>query len=139
MEQGTVEKLDTWAVVEMFGHKKLAGKVSEHQVGSAALIRVDVPETLVQRRDGVHGEKVKQPGYTKLVGPGSIYCITPCSEEVARAAAQQLAEWNPVLPVSLPQQLTAGSTDVVDAELEEGDLGEGTDDELESELSDGIR
>lgn len=116
----STQPLDTWAVVEMFGHKKLAGHVTEHQLGGQALIRVDVPETRV-------GDNVV-PAHTKLLGPASIYCMTPCSEAIGRAAAQSLAGWNPVIPVDLPRQLTAGSGAIEDAELTtEGDF----DDDLE--------
>lgn len=37
--------LEGWCVVEILGHKKFAGYVSEQVIGSNALIRVDVPET----------------------------------------------------------------------------------------------
>lgn len=53
-------------------------------------IRVDVPETT-----GPYGDQ--RPAFSKVLGPSSIYAITPCTEEVARAAAAssytpQLAE-----------------------------------------------
>lgn len=105
------QPLDTWAIVELFGHKKLAGKVSEHTIGAAALVRVDVPET---EQSGVFTKP-----YTKLVGTGSIYCITPCTEDVARRAAQQIERWNDPIPVDIRPvpQIPAHATTTDDAEF----------------------
>lgn len=69
------EKLDGWAIVEVMGHSRYAGKVSEHTIGATAFVRIDVPEA---------SESV--PGFTKFLGAGSIFAITPVTEEVARAA-----------------------------------------------------
>ena len=68
---------DTFALVEIMGHLKLAGRVSEQTIAGQGFIRVDVPD--------VEG----QPGYTRLYGPNAIYSITPCSEEIARAYCQR--------------------------------------------------
>lgn len=70
------QKLETWAIVEIMGHQRFAGYVSERAIGGASLLQVDVPEC-----DG-------RAAFTKLIGVGSIYAITPCTEETARAAAQ---------------------------------------------------
>lgn len=70
------QKLETWAIVEIMGHQRFAGFVSERPIGGASMIQVDVPEC-----DG-------RAAFTKLIGVGSIYAITPCTEETARAAAQ---------------------------------------------------
>lgn len=92
--------LDCWAIVEILGHKQFAGHVSEHVLGAAALIRVDVPAT--EQPD--HATKQ----YSKLIGVGVIYCITPCTEAIARAAATRLERYNNPIPVDLPvPRLTA--------------------------------
>jgi hypothetical protein len=107
-EQAT--PLDGWAIVEVLGHKKFAGHVSEQAFGSAVLIRVDVPET-------DQGGVFTKP-YSKLIGPGSIYCITPCTEEIARAAAQRLERWNNPIPVDIAvQKQLPASVSTSDAEL----------------------
>src|SRR3972149_2524420 len=59
---------------ELFGHVTLAGYVSEQVIGGASFIRLDVPEV-----DG-------QAAFTKLLGAGAIYSITPTDEDVARSA-----------------------------------------------------
>lgn len=98
--------LDTWAIVEMFGHKRIAGKLSEHVLGAAALIRCDVPEVQLD-------QETKSPAYTRYLGVGSIYGITPCSEEVARAAAARIVRYDPPIPLEFqpPAQLAARTSD----------------------------
>ena len=109
MEQS--EKFEGWAVVEMLGHRKLAGKVSEQVIAGSALVRVDVPETQQTKAVAGYGGSVVEstPAYVKLIGVGSIYCITPCSEEIARRAAAVLERFNDPLPVTLPKLLVGGA------------------------------
>ena len=76
---------DFWAIVELFGHQRMAGRLTEATIGGCQFVRVDVPET---------GER---PAYTRLLGQGAIYAINVTSEEVARAAAHSLR----VEPVSV--------------------------------------
>lgn len=109
------QSLETWAIVEVMGHKKFAGYVTEQAFGAAALIRVDVPAT-------------EQPGgvttkpYSKLIGVGSIYCITPTTEAIARRVAQQLERWNEPIPVTLPEaRQIAATSDAEDAEVDDPD------------------
>lgn len=69
------ERFEEWAIIDLFGHQKIAGKVSEQQVGGCAFVRVDVPKT------------DKQAPFTRLFGAGAIYAITITDEETAKAAA----------------------------------------------------
>ena len=64
-----------YAVVEMMGHRKVVGVISESGFGPGNLIRVDV-----LGRDG----EIER---TEHVGVGSIYCLTEVTEDVAKAAA----------------------------------------------------
>jgi len=79
----TVEKFDEWAVVEIMGHKKYAGHVTEHAMGGSSFVRIDVPEITLS--DG----QTLAP-FTKLFGAGSVYCISPVTEETAKAFAAKL-------------------------------------------------
>lgn len=110
--------LDTWAIVEVLGHKKFAGKLTEQVFGAASMFRVDVPET-------DQGDRTTA-AYTKLIGVGSIYCITPCTEAIARAAAQALERWNEPIPVDLPmhRQLAAPAhvVEIVDGDEDRGEF-----------------
>lgn len=95
MEQ-TAEKFDQWGIVEVMGHKRFAGRITEQQIAGAALVRVDVPA--VERRD------VQYNAFTKLIGVASIYCITPTTEEVARKAAAVMADEGAAMPVYIPEE-----------------------------------
>lgn len=77
------EKFECWAVCEIMGHKKFAGLVSEQAIGGASFVRVDVPEVV-----GFDGKLL--PAFSKLFGAASIYCLSPCTEETARAFAAQI-------------------------------------------------
>lgn len=72
---------ESWAIVEVMGHRQFAGFVCEQAIGGASFVRVDVPEVKA-------GEETL-PAFTKLLGAGSIYAISPCTEETARAYAAQ--------------------------------------------------
>lgn len=60
------EKFEQWAIVDLFGHTRIAGKVSEQVIGGCSFVRVDVPE----RGDGPGGGSVlSAPTDRCLVGP----------------------------------------------------------------------
>ncbi len=85
------ERFETWAVIELFGHTRIAGMVTEATLGGCAFLRVDVPEA--------NGH----PGFTKYLGNGAIYSMTPVSEEIARAVAVNCRP-APVQPYELPER-----------------------------------
>lgn len=64
-----------WAVVELMGHRRVAGYVRECEIAGARFLQVDIP-----REDGT--------SCTQLYSPAAVYCITPVAEELARAAAR---------------------------------------------------
>ena len=64
-----------FAVVEMMGHRKIAGEIKQSELAPGALIRVDV--------FGANGEIER----TEHVGSSAIYDITICSEQTAKAVA----------------------------------------------------
>jgi hypothetical protein len=73
------EQFDQWAVIELFGHNRIAGRVTEQVIGGCSFVRVDVPKI-----DEI-------PAYTKLFGQGAIYAITITDERTSRAVAEQIA------------------------------------------------
>lgn len=83
-------KFDEWALVELFGHQKIGGKVSEASLAGGAFLRVDVPETKSQR------------AYTRFFGPGAIYSINPCEETIVRTWCEHHS-LEPVHRYELPQ------------------------------------
>lgn len=85
------ESFEGWAIIELFGHKVLAGRVSEQTIGGASFIRIDVPGP---------------DAFTKFLGPSAIYAITPTTEEMATLAARNvetrpISVW--VVPDPAPQ------------------------------------
>jgi hypothetical protein len=65
------EKFETWAIVEIFGHQIIAGKVSEQVIGGQGMLRIDVPQTS------------DRESFTKFYGMDAVYCITPVEEQTA--------------------------------------------------------
>lgn len=84
------EKFESWAIVELFGHQRIAGLVTEATIGGCPLIRVDVPMTK------------RHPSFTRFLGNGAIYGINPVAEEIARAAAENYGA-APIQPYELPE------------------------------------
>ena len=73
----------TWAIVELMGHKVVAGLTSKSEMLGKPLLRVDVPATSVY------------PQFTQFYGEAAIYCVTFVSEQVARLTAEE-TKLNPV-------------------------------------------
>lgn len=72
------EKFEVWALLELMGHNKIAGKVSEHKFGNTSMIRVDVPQV---------GEI---PAFTKFLSVNALYAINPITEKDALEYATML-------------------------------------------------
>lgn len=79
MDNDKAEHFNEWAILELFGRQRIAGRVSEAVIGGCAFVRVDVPG---------HGAR---PAFTKLFGQGAIYAITITDEGTARMAAAEFA------------------------------------------------
>lgn len=80
-EQTKQETFDAWCLVELFGHAKLAGKVSEANIAGGVLLRVDVPEIEVES----NGKVEKVAAYTKFYGTNAIYSLTVTTQETCEA------------------------------------------------------
>ena len=88
------DRFDTWAIVELLGHRRLVGKASEQEIAGTGFLRIDVPSEEGATRQ------------THLVNPSSVYCITPVSEEAAKLAARN-ANPDPVTRWELPASVQA--------------------------------
>lgn len=74
-----------WVIMEIFGHQRIAGYMTEQVIGGQGFIRVDVPEITAD----AHGGEAVQ-AHTKFYGPGAVYAINPVDESIARLAAVQI-------------------------------------------------
>lgn len=95
-----------WAVIEMFGHRKVAGLVTEVELAGATLLRVEVP-----------GEPDVKP---QFVGGKSVYNLSLETEQRCRAYASR----NPPEVLSryeLPATTERGLEPVDADEVDEGD------------------
>ena len=86
MEQ---ERFEAWGIVDLFGHTRLAGRISEQTIGGETFIRVDVPNGV----DTYH---------TRLFGKGAIYGMSLTDEAIARSFAKR-AEVRPVSSYDVAQ------------------------------------
>jgi hypothetical protein len=68
------EGFDSWAIVELMGHVRIAGRVTEEERFGCKMGRIDIP--------GPDGQFV-----TQYFGGSSVYRVTPTTEEIARAVA----------------------------------------------------
>jgi hypothetical protein len=128
-------KFEGWAVIELFGHQKIAGHVTTEYYGSAAMFRVDVPElpereVTISQPEYVQTEeysgyvyagsvlrRAMEPGFTRIIGPGAVYAINPCTEATVRQSRESDRR-RPVVPVSLvterQKSIAAGASDSED-------------------------
>lgn len=69
---------ENFCIVELFGHQKIAGKVTEQVIAGQGFVRVDVPLTK------------RHPAFTRLFGSGAIYSITPVDQSICEQAAESI-------------------------------------------------
>jgi hypothetical protein len=65
-----------WAILELMGHRRMGGYVTEATLAGGSFLRIDVPEDDAGKK------------FTQFYPPASVYCMTPCSEEAARGVAR---------------------------------------------------
>jgi hypothetical protein len=85
-----------WAILELMGHRKLAGYVSEVEVAGRGMLRLDVP------RAAAESDSWRA---TQFYSPQALYCLTPTDEATARALASRnqpepVTRWE--LPAAVP-------------------------------------
>jgi hypothetical protein len=88
----TDESFDQWAVVELLGHRRLAGRVREATIGGGAFLRIDVPGD---------GDEIVA---TQFYGHGAVYC--PARAVAAHNRPEPVQPWE--LPPMRRPALAAG-------------------------------
>ncbi len=97
----TTEIFESWAIVELMGHRKRPGYAREVDLAGGKMLRIDIPIS--------DGDSV-----TEFYGAASIYAIRPATEEVCRDTAYRSygADPRPIRPVDYrPRPAIAASDD----------------------------
>jgi hypothetical protein len=86
-------ELSGWGLVEIMGHQRIAGRLSERSIAGTNLLQVDIPLS-------------DEPEHfrTPFVGGGSIYALYPTDEKTARALAKRPGT-RPTYQYDVEQQL----------------------------------
>jgi hypothetical protein len=92
------ESVNTWAYVELFGHQKIAGRVTTRKLGTEVMFQVDVPK----------GDA--EFSHSELFNPKAVFSIKPTTEEWCRKWAHVAENHRAVLPY-IPKQLGTGDID----------------------------
>lgn len=95
-----------WAIVELFGHARIAGEISEETVAGEAMLRVDVPEVPARTQWGQTREAVA--AHTRYFGGKAVYSLNPVDEVAARVAAAAIRH-RPIEPYALAEIFEAMS------------------------------
>lgn len=66
---------EQWAILELMGHVRLAGRVTEEELFGAKMGRIDIPTSDLYAFT------------TQYFGGSSVYRLTPTTEEIARSVA----------------------------------------------------
>lgn len=74
----TKTSFESYAFLELMGHRKLAGLVQEVEIAGGKFLRIDVPDAAGKLT-------------TQFYSPASVYCITPTTEEIVKAYASRNA------------------------------------------------
>lgn len=90
MSEKEQQGFSEYAIVEIMGHQRIAGRVTEQVIGGCSFVRVDVPDLPDKGRQG----------FTKLFGQSAIYAITFVDEGIARRAAESFRS-EPVDPYTM--------------------------------------
>jgi hypothetical protein len=120
----SAESFDSWAILELMGHVKMAGRVSEEERFGSKLGRIDVPT------DG-------DAFVTVYFGASSVYRLTVVSEEAARAVARgnkprPVHQWELPKPEMRPE--SEEYADMMDARADRYDDDRDDDEEEDDPL-----
>jgi hypothetical protein len=103
------EPFDTWAIVELLGHRRLAGRCTEETLFGAALLRIDIPTS-------------PDTWETQYYSAAALYGLQPVSEDAARRVAAR-SQPQPLYAYELPAPRVYAEA----APDDDPDAGEGGD------------
>jgi hypothetical protein len=88
------ENLTAWALIELFGHQRVVGKMTVDPPEFPGMVRVDIP-------DLTQDKKVIRKGFTRYLGRASIYGVTPIDEQMVRDLLPSIDGTPAARPLSL--------------------------------------
>ena len=138
------DKKSYWAIVELMGHVRLGGLLSEVEQFGVKMGRLDIPlpaskDCPACKGSGSTGDFAFDDDLasctmadccrfmTKFISGGSVYCITPVSERVARHVARS-GNPEPVHSWEFPRPALPAATSAQDDD--EDDRDDGYDDDV---------
>jgi hypothetical protein len=106
-----------WCILELMGHRKMAGYIREADIAGGAFLRVDVPAEDATGPDGPFTA-------TQYYRPEAVYAITPTTMTLAVQVAQgcrvaPVSRWD--LPALEPGQILGPSVYVSDDDDDDDD------------------
>lgn len=137
------DKYEGWAVVELFGHTKETGFVTTRYFGDKAMFQIDIPDLpereVTTTQPGYVGNKwtdagavVKKsavPARSRLVGPGAVYSMNPCTEEFARRVIDQESRAIAIIALPPSQQIQSGDQEAEYPEDDDSGINSDHEDE----------
>lgn len=135
------ETFEGWAIVELMGHRRLAGYVRQAEQFGVAMLRLDVPEhpwvdgctcgstspastehsdhtPACQMFRDERDTEIQDVHATQFYGGPSIYCLTPVTEQMARHVASR-AKPTPVAHWEIPRAALEPAGPAYDEDLDE--------------------
>jgi len=80
-----------WALLELFGHQRIVGRLTTQTLGVNVMFRVDVPDLT---KNGA----VIRRGFTRYYSPAAVYSVSPVDEQAVREmlpfiSGEPVKEW----------------------------------------------
>lgn len=114
-----------WAVLELMGHRKLAGYVQETTLAGAGMLRIDV----CLPADDTELAESERPAFdddgaplkvlaSQMYSPSAVYCLTPCERDTCLLLTRRYQP-EPVTRWELPRAAEPAEPDYEPDEAEE--------------------
>lgn len=106
-----------FAIVELMGHVRVAGWVTEEEIFGTKLGRVDVPDLSAEPT----GKRPSRVHSTQYFTGSSLYRLTPCDEQAARTVTSYTQPRPTALQLAAPEpasHVADSAFDEVDEDIE---------------------
>lgn len=87
-DQAPTPAFEGWVILELMGHRRLAGYLREVEIGGGKMLRIDVPRHEADKAP-LFDPNVPDTSVTQFYSLSAVYCITPVTAVVARAVAER--------------------------------------------------